>query len=158
MSHTRNPSCLGLFDSLAPECASCAAFEPCLQIQEKNLQGLAVSQESNSTVREESKKEIKPKTKTSTPSEKPEKDFAHNPNAQIIPKHLRKPLDIPPVGTHLLTQYRGNYYQAVVVADASNPRTGGRSILFDGTVYRTLTAAAHAIAPGINSGAVWQIA
>ena len=45
---------------------------------------------------------------------------------------------------------------AIIVDDPSNKRSDGRSILFNGTVYRTLTAAAHAIAPGINSGSVWQ--
>ncbi len=72
------------------------------------------------------------------------------------PNTLANRLEIPPVGSTIQTTYRGQTYEALIVDDPSNKRSNGRSILFNGTVYRTLTAAAHAIAPGINSGSVWQ--
>jgi len=75
---------------------------------------------------------------------------------QHIPKHTRKPLEIPPVGSKIRTIHKGQTYEAVIVDDPGNTRSNGRSVLFNGTVFKTLTSAAHDISPGINSGSVWE--
>ncbi len=149
----QNPSCFALFDPIAPECASCGIQTNCMREQERRLgdcdskqpqQSVETTPTSNQSLKPKRKEKIQTKIPSQTGDE------------QYIPEHTRKPLEIPPVGSTIQTTYRGKTYEAIIVDDPSNKRCDGRSILFNGTVYRTLTAAAHAIAPGINSGSVWQ--
>ncbi len=148
-----NPHCFALFDPLAPECASCGIQTDCMRAQEKHIQS-QVSERSNQNANSNVA------TQQNPIPERKEKQTKNQVNrsgdAQFIPEHTRKPLEIPPVGSKIQTTYRGQTFEAVIVDDPSNKRMEGRSILFNGTVYRTLTAAAHAISPGINSGSVWQ--
>lgn len=147
------PPCYALFDPIAPECVSCGIQAECMREQEKRLRN------HNSEKQKQNNKPAETQNQTSKPQrkEKPKTPHQiHTGDAQYIPEHTRKPLEIPPVGSKIQTVYKGQTYQAVIVDDPSNKRMEGRSILFNGTVYRTLTAAAHAISPGINSGSVWQ--
>ncbi len=148
----QNPSCFALFDPIAPECASCGIQTDCMREQEKRLSDCDSKQPPQS-VESASTSNPKPKRKEKMPAKK---QITTSGDEQYIPEHTRKPLEIPPVGSTIQTTYRGQVYEAIIVDDPSNKRSDGRSILFNGTVYRTLTAAAHAIAPGINSGSVWQ--
>ncbi|HQH73494.1 MAG TPA: hypothetical protein PK360_15580, partial [bacterium] len=142
-----HPSCWGLFDPLAPECATCTVSGKCIDEQTQRIQQLHCDPEAPA--------EISEPPEDSTPVEEDEPPVCSlTPGCQIIPKHLRKPLEIPPAGTRLRTSYKGRWYEAVVVHDPANHRSDGRSVRFNGEVYKTLTAAAHAIAPGINSGTV----
>lgn len=147
----QTPACFTLFDPAAPECAGCGIQTDCMKAQEQHVLGLEPKAKEKEQIPEEPPKP-EPKRK-----EKPtKKQPTYTSDGQYIPEHTRKPLEIPPVGSKIQTTYRGQTYQAVIVDDPSNKRSDGRSILFNGTVYRTLTAAAHAISPGINSGSVWQ--
>lgn len=151
-----HPSCYGWFDPITPECASCLLSGDCMKEQAQQVQHLceslpvsAMETETNTEPDTEILEEL-------ITGEDETDAGVSSPNCQIIPKHLRKPLEIPPVGTQLRTVYKGKTYKALVIDDPTNPRSGGRSICFKGETYQTLTAAAHAIAPGINSGTVWQ--
>ena len=167
MNIQRNPSCIGMFDPLAGECSSCAIINECIHQQEKqlselngNMQNVVSAADTNEVVPEEEvTEEIAEMDNEETVEESVEESNAQKmdkTNAQIIRKHMRKRLEIPTVGTKLFTTYKGENFEAVVIDDPENQQTGGRSILFNGEVYKTLTAAAHAIAPGIHSGSVWQ--
>ena len=149
----QNPPCFALFDPIAPECASCGIQTDCMREQERRLSDCDSKQPPQSVESAPtSNQSLKPKRKEKNQT----KITNQTGDEQYIPEHTRKPLEIPPVGSTIQTTYRGQTYEAVIVDDPSNKRSDGRSILFNGTVYRTLTAAAHAIAPGINSGSVWQ--
>ena len=149
---TAAPPCLGYFDPTATECASCSMTEECIQTQASKIQSiteLKQSQKTHQAIQHD-------QTQDEDMLGKNNNVKSSSNGTQIIRKHQRKRLEIPPVGTTLQTFYKGHTYQAQIVADPSNSQGDGRSILFEGTVYKTLTAAAHAIAPGINSGTVWQ--
>ncbi len=148
----QNPPCFALFDPITPECASCGIQTDCMREQEKHLSD-PDSYQCQSSVKSPETSNPKPTRKEKLPAKY---QVTSSGDEQYIPEHTRKPLEIPPVGSTIQTTYRGQVYEAVIVDDPSNKRSDGRSILFNGTVYRTLTAAAHAIAPGINSGSVWQ--
>ncbi len=153
-----NPQCFALFDPIAPECASCGIQTDCMRAQEKrvNIHASECSKQTPSTTATP-KANPKPQRKKAQPQyQATSSNYPATGDEQYIPEHTRKPLEIPPVGSRIKTFYRGESYEALIVDDPSNSRSDGRSILFNGTVYRTLTAAAHAIAPGINSGSVWQ--
>jgi hypothetical protein len=159
MDHSiHHPSCFALFDPLAPECANCEIQAACMKEQAAIL---AMSQAESQQVRPENPKAPNPPqngTRKETPSSKPKPiQSLTSGEEQFIPEHTRKPLEIPPVGSTIQTTYRGQLFEAVIVDDPANKRMEGRSILFKGTVFRTLTAAARAISPGINSGTVWQV-
>lgn len=146
------PPCYALFDPVASECASCAVQAECINEQKQQVMN---HQPAPVQADNEAKEPANP------PPVRKEKQSrnaaALSGDEQYIPEHTRKPLEIPSPGTRLQAAYKGKTYEALVVEDPSNPRFANRSVLFNGTVYKTLTAAAHAIAPGINSGSVWQI-
>jgi hypothetical protein len=153
-----HPSCFTLFDPLAPECANCEIQAACMEEQAAVLTMEQAENPQVSPVIQEAP--IPPQNSTR------KENFSSNPKPiqslasgeeQYIPEHTRKPLEIPPVGSTIQTTYRGQLFEAVIVDDPANKRMEGRSILFKGTVFRTLTAAARAISPGINSGTVWQV-
>ena len=144
--------CLGFFDPAASECASCAVAHKCIHEQQSQLQTMDLP-----PCREELPEKVEMVSNRQQPQSKAEAPAPSLAGTQIIRKHSRSRLEIPPVGVRLRTFHKGKTYEAVVVADASNLKGDGRSVLFEGKVYQTLTAAAHAIAPGINSGSVWQI-
>ena len=151
---TAAPSCLGYFDPTATECASCSMTEECIQTQASKIQSITETRQSQKTDQAIQHNQ----TQDDDLLDENNNVNSSSNDTQIIRKHQRKRLEIPPVGTTLKTTYKDQTYQAQVVADPSNSQGDGRSVLFNGTVYRTLTAAAHAIAPGINSGTVWQTA
>ncbi len=144
------PSCLGLFDSTAPECASCTLVSECVREQERQLAALTAEDPPQESHPPAKAKRSKPK------KDRKSETVSRTGNAQLIRKHTRQRLEIPPVGTKLQTDYKGTTYKAEVISDPANAKSGGRSVLFNGAAYETLTAAAHAIAPGINSGSVWR--
>ena len=146
------PQCYALFDPIAPECTNCGMQADCIKEQERRLKAHALDDDQHSTLKA-STSILSPKRK-----EKEHKTTSiQNGEEQCIPEHTRKPLEIPLVGTRIQARYKGQVYEAEIVDDPDNQRSGGRSILFNGNIYKTLTAAAHAIAPGINSGSVWQV-
>ncbi len=153
-----NPQCFALFDPITPECVSCGIQADCMRAQEKRVK-IHASKCSEQTSATTTKLKATPNPQRKKAQSKQQATPSNCPTTgdeQYIPQHTRKPLEIPPVGSKIKTYYRGESFEALIVDDPSNKRSDGRSILFNGTVYRTLTAAAHAIAPGINSGSVWQ--
>lgn len=163
-----HPSCYSLFESTAPECMKCGIQADCMKEQEKRLTS---TDSEPATQRDNTDKSVQEVTATPQPNHNPKPKQNSNPqrkeetpknqspitgDTQFIPEHSRTPLEIPSVGSTIQTTFKGKTYEALIVDDPSNKRGDGRSILFNGTVYRTLTAAAHAISPGINSGSVWE--
>lgn len=138
----QGPSCFSLFDPIAQECAQCQIQSSCIASQEMRLQSLKPAEV----------QQVKPQPIQTSNRVQSEED-----EEQHIPEHTRKPLEVAPVGSRIQATYKGKTYHAQIVQDASNKRTDGKSILFNGSVYRTLTAAARAIATGINSGSVWNV-
>lgn len=143
----QNPACFSMFDPIAPECIECGIQSECIKKQELALKS-RITEEQEDTEKITPQETDQPKVQNLSEPTKPN-------GVQNIPQHSRKPLEIPPVGSKISASYKGSIYEALIVNDPTNKRGDGRSILFNGTVYRTLTAAARAIAPGINSGCVW---
>lgn len=57
--------------------------------------------------------------------------------------HRNKKGELPPIGTSLTGKFRGVKYHAVIVEDPNSPLL--KDVLYEGTLYKTLTAAAKAI-------------
>lgn len=142
------PTCFTWFDSTAHECSQCSLRNECLKEQERVLS--AHNQESEQ--QEPETAECEEQLSNEEPQTAPQVLFGN----ENVPKHKRQFLEIPPAGTCLTTTFKGQAYEAVVVDDPSNRRGNGRSILFNGTIYKSLTAAARAISTGINSGGIWS--
>lgn len=166
-ANTITPSCLGFFEPLATECQQCLVTNACLKHQYQLVKGAQPM--TADSIPEDAKLELKEATaeeedkeQTPEPEEEPDTDTSQviqaGPGVQIIPRHQRAPLEMPALNTKISAIYKNREYRAVIGPDPENLHTGGRSVIFKGKTYKTLTAAARAIHPSINSGRVWAIA
>lgn len=73
-----------------------------------------------------------------------------NTSGQTIRLHRRPRRWLPPVGTRLTAEHKGNHYEAVVVERPNFPL--GRAILFHGELFRSLTVASRSVAPHDSTG------
>ncbi len=76
------------------------------------------------------------------------------PNKQYTRERTQRSL--PPVGTSLTGRSRGKEYHAVIIAASKFPDE--RAVKLEGTLYKSLTAAAKAITQySINGWRFWKI-
>ncbi len=158
--------CMGLYNPAEQACKKCqsksqcvakqaeifASENPTLQKQETQTEKRLVSKQTEDT---NAKHNIQTNYQQKRQRKKHWIQEQANGDTQLIPEHIRKRLEMPPIGTIIQMKDKGKIYQATIVQDASNRKSEGKSVLLDGQIFRSLTSAARHIDPFINSGRVW---